>query len=91
MYIFIFSYGSKYNVHFNDTDSAAAVLEDVKFYKKSGGGTIVENTSHGIKRDIPLMQKASKESGVHVIAGTGTWRFIIYFRLYTVYTAIMVY
>jgi predicted metal-dependent phosphotriesterase family hydrolase len=41
------------------------------FYKTSGGGTIVENTSYGIKRNIPLMQSLSRESGVHIIAGTG--------------------
>ncbi|XP_014206776.1 phosphotriesterase-related protein [Copidosoma floridanum] len=66
-----YPYGCKYNIRFNDDDSAAAVLEDVGFYKKSGGGTIVENTSHGIKRDIPLMRSVSEKTGVHVIAGTG--------------------
>ncbi|XP_058792802.1 phosphotriesterase-related protein-like isoform X2 [Phymastichus coffea] len=66
-----YPYSSRYNVRFNDADSASAILEDVRFYKKSGGGTIVENTSHGIKRDLPLMQRASRESGIHVIAGTG--------------------
>ncbi|XP_011499141.1 PREDICTED: phosphotriesterase-related protein isoform X3 [Ceratosolen solmsi marchali] len=66
-----YPYSNKYNIHFDDIDSANAVLEDVKFYKASGGGTIVENTSHGIKRNIQLMKKTSHESGVHVIVGTG--------------------
>ena len=52
-------------------ESKAAVLEDVKFYKKSGGGTIIENTNHGLKRDLALMQTVSRQTGVHVVAGTG--------------------
>ena len=60
-----------YNVRFDDSDCVSAVIEDVKFFKQSGGGTIVENTSHGIKRDLSLMKRISKETGVHIIAGTG--------------------
>ncbi|XP_043288078.1 phosphotriesterase-related protein [Venturia canescens] len=66
-----YPYSNVYNVKFNDEDARVAVLEDVKLYKKFGGGTIVENTSHGLKRDIPLMKRISQESGVHVILGTG--------------------
>lgn len=46
-------------------------MEEMKSYRKYGGGTIVENSSIGLKRNIPLMVKASEESGVNVIAGTG--------------------
>ncbi|XP_056019763.1 phosphotriesterase-related protein-like isoform X2 [Ostrea edulis] len=41
------------------------------FYKKNGGGTVVENTTLGIKRDIKFYQYIAKETGVNIIAGTG--------------------
>jgi predicted metal-dependent phosphotriesterase family hydrolase len=49
----------------------AAVLEDVEIFKKSGGGTIVENSNHGLQRNISLMKEISKSTGINVIAGTG--------------------
>lgn len=66
-----YPYGSKYNINYEDIDTHRAVLEDVKTYKKCGGGSIVENTTCGINRDLKLMYQVSKETGVHVIAGTG--------------------
>ncbi|KAJ8687752.1 hypothetical protein QAD02_023546 [Eretmocerus hayati] len=66
-----YPYSSEHNIHLTDPESADAVIEDIKFYKKSGGGTIVENTNHGIKRNISFMQEVSKKTGIHVIAGTG--------------------
>ncbi|KAK0180247.1 hypothetical protein PV327_005912 [Microctonus hyperodae] len=70
-YVKQYPYSSRYNVNFNDNDTETAVIKDVKLYKQFGGGTIVENTSHGIKRDIPSMKRISQATGVHVIAGTG--------------------
>ncbi|XP_057331134.1 phosphotriesterase-related protein [Microplitis mediator] len=66
-----YPYSSRYNVAFNDADTRTAILEEVELFKLHGGGTIVENTSHGIKRDIPLMIKVSQQTGVNIIAGTG--------------------
>lgn len=43
----------------------------MKLYKQWGGGTIVENSSHGLKRNLPFLLDVAKETGVHVIAGTG--------------------
>jgi phosphotriesterase-related protein len=34
-------------------------------------GAIVENTTHGLQRDLRLSYEISKKSNVHVIAGTG--------------------
>ncbi|XP_033221328.1 phosphotriesterase-related protein [Belonocnema kinseyi] len=65
-----YPYSSSTNLQLN-SDSEEAVLQDVKLFKEHGGGTIVENTSHGIKRNIPFMKRVSRESGVHIIAGTG--------------------
>lgn len=66
-----FPYSSHYNLKFFDEDTHEAVLKDVELFKKMGGGTIVENTSHGLKRNLDLMYDISKSTGVHVVAGTG--------------------
>lgn len=66
-----YPYGSKYNINYEDEDSHRAVLEDVRFFKQSGGGTIVENTTCGINRNLKLMHQVAKETGVNVVAGTG--------------------
>lgn len=66
-----YPYSSQYNVAFNDKDTADAVLEDLKFFRECGGGTIVENSNHGLNRNIALMKELSKQTGVNIIAGTG--------------------
>lgn len=48
-----------------------AVLFDVDLFKTVGGGTIVENTTHGLKRQIKLMESVSRQTGVNIIAGCG--------------------
>lgn len=67
----MFRYSSQTNIQFSGKDVDNAVVEEMHLYKKSGGGTIVENTSIGLDRNIPLMLRVSKETGVNVIAGTG--------------------
>lgn len=52
-------------------DAAEAVHKDVELFKEAGGGSIVENSSHGLRRDISLMKNVSRSTGVNVIAGTG--------------------
>ncbi|OAD56321.1 Phosphotriesterase-related protein, partial [Eufriesea mexicana] len=66
-----YPYSSFYNLTFDDQHTEDAVLEDVKLYKEFGGGTIVENSNHGLKRNIPFMKKVSEATGVNIIAGTG--------------------
>lgn len=66
-----YPYSSNYNLHFNDDETHEAVKKDVSLFKKLGGGTIVENTSHGLNRDLNLSYEVSKQTGVHVVAGTG--------------------
>ncbi|XP_032689979.1 phosphotriesterase-related protein [Odontomachus brunneus] len=70
-YIKQYPYSNKYNLTFNDADSAQAVIEDVKSFYTFGGRTIVENSSHGLNRNIPLMVKISEQTGVNILAGTG--------------------
>jgi hypothetical protein len=48
-----------------------AVLYDMEFYREFGGGAVVENTSHGLQRNLQFMKEVSQRTGIHVIAGTG--------------------
>ena len=66
-----YPYGSKYNINFEDSDTHRAVLEDLKIFKEFGGGSIVENTTHGISRNLKLMYDVATNVGINVIAGTG--------------------
>lgn len=48
-----------------------SLLKDVLQFKSFGGSAIVENTSHGLCRNLKLMHDISSKSNIHVIAGTG--------------------
>ncbi|XP_049332565.1 phosphotriesterase-related protein [Astyanax mexicanus] len=48
-----------------------AVKEELLSFKKAGGGTIVENTTTGITRNLPALRQLSKDTGVHIVAGAG--------------------
>lgn len=70
-YVRQYPYSSLDNVRFYDEDARNAALKDIELYKKFGGGSIVENSSHGLKRNLEFMVEAAKKTGVHIIAGTG--------------------
>ena len=70
-YVRQYPYSSLENVHFHDSNALEATKMDVELYKKFGGGSIVENSSHGLKRNLEHMVDVSKSTGVHIIAGTG--------------------
>ncbi|OWK59698.1 Phosphotriesterase-related protein [Lonchura striata] len=53
---------------YQETD---AVREELLHFKAAGGGTIVENTTTGIGRDMNTLKKLAEETGVHIIAGAG--------------------
>uniref|UniRef100_A0A671L2J0 N-acetyltaurine hydrolase n=1 Tax=Sinocyclocheilus anshuiensis TaxID=1608454 RepID=A0A671L2J0_9TELE len=48
-----------------------AVKKELLCYRKAGGGSIVENTTTGITRNLPVLRQLAKETGVHIIAGAG--------------------
>ena len=52
----------------DDPDLMAAELSD---YHTAGGGTIVDLTIRGIAPDPTGLAKVSRNSGVHIVAGTG--------------------
>ncbi|XP_067617592.1 uncharacterized protein [Eurosta solidaginis] len=66
-----YPYSSHENIHFHDEEAHEAVKKDLFLYKKWGGGSIVENSSHGLNRNLELMVDFEKSTGVHIIAGTG--------------------
>lgn len=70
-YVRQYPYSSLNNLKFNDEYAQKAVNMDVKLFKEAGGGTIVENSNHGLNRDILLMRNISQSIGVNVITGTG--------------------
>ncbi|KAL3867583.1 hypothetical protein ACJMK2_040467 [Sinanodonta woodiana] len=48
-----------------------AVIEEIKFFKSNGGGTIVENTTVGIKPDRKFYKEIAQKTGVNIVSGTG--------------------
>ncbi|XP_077415409.1 N-acetyltaurine hydrolase [Vanacampus margaritifer] len=48
-----------------------AVRDELLAYRKAGGGSVVENTTTGIDRDLPTLRKLAKETGVNIVAGAG--------------------
>lgn len=48
-----------------------AVRDELICFRKAGGGTIVENTTTGITRDLPALRQLAKDTGVNIIAGAG--------------------
>uniref|UniRef100_A0A1A9WQ53 Phosphotriesterase-related protein n=1 Tax=Glossina brevipalpis TaxID=37001 RepID=A0A1A9WQ53_9MUSC len=66
-----YPYSSLDNLRLNDDITYEAVIKDLELYKRFGGSSIVENTSHGLNRNLEFMVEASKKTGVNIIAGTG--------------------
>ena len=52
-------------------DDTAKSAEELKSYRRGGGGAIVDAQPVGTGRDAEVLARLSRESGVHVIASTG--------------------
>lgn len=55
----------------------AAIMQEMEKYKNYGGGTIVENTSFGIQRNVNFMHDISTKHGVNIVAGAGMFAALI--------------
>jgi phosphotriesterase-related protein len=55
------------------TDEALAIRE-VSRFKALGGGTIVDTTSIGLKRDPLALQRVSAATGLHIVMGASWYR-----------------
>ena len=62
-------YSSRENLLLQQETSA--VCAELLTYRQAGGGTIVENTTTGIDRDLPTLRRLAKDTGVHIIGGAG--------------------
>ncbi|XP_053323539.1 phosphotriesterase-related protein [Spea bombifrons] len=62
-------YSSKENLLLNQ--EMEAVKDELLFFKSVGGGSIVENTTTGISRDVRALKKLAEETRVNIISGAG--------------------
>ncbi|XP_043541652.1 phosphotriesterase-related protein-like [Chiloscyllium plagiosum] len=62
-------YSHRANLLLNE--EVEAVKGELLHFKEVGGGTIVENTTTGICRDVKALRRLSEETGVQIIAGAG--------------------
>ncbi|XP_006894355.1 PREDICTED: phosphotriesterase-related protein isoform X2 [Elephantulus edwardii] len=62
-------YSLKENLQLNQ--ELEAIKEELLYFKAKGGGTVVENTTTGISRDVQTLKWLSQETGVHIITGAG--------------------
>ncbi len=52
-------------------DNINIAVNEINFFKKHKGNTIVEVTTIGIGRNVIKLQKISQKSGINIISGTG--------------------
>ena len=52
-------------------DDYATQKKEIEYFKKAGGGTIVDLTLPGIGRDPVALKKLAEETGLNIIMGTG--------------------
>lgn len=70
-YLKQYPYSSLTNTILYDDETLEAVKKDIQLYKRFGGDSIIENTNHGIRRDLEFMVDVSNATGVNIVAGTG--------------------
>ena len=50
------------------------VTDEAARFKAAGGGTIVDVTSHGLKRNAAALRRLAEATGLHVVMGSGWYR-----------------
>lgn len=55
-------------------DSEEDARYEMRRFRESGGGTIVDQTIHGLNPDPEALAKVSREAGVHIVAGSGFYQ-----------------
>jgi len=61
-------YSNRSNLSLMDLDTT---IEEVKMFRKAGGGAMVDATTIGIGRNPDALARISLKSGVHIIMGSG--------------------
>ncbi|XP_077495352.1 N-acetyltaurine hydrolase isoform X5 [Amblyomma americanum] len=65
-----FPYSHPENLRFHGADVEEAVMQEMRFLRASGGGALVDNTCRGMGRNVELMRRVARDTGLHVVAGT---------------------
>ena len=55
-------------------DAEEDALYEMRRFRESGGGTIAEQTIHGLNPDPEALARVSREAGVHIVAGSGFYQ-----------------
>ncbi|XP_013380439.1 phosphotriesterase-related protein isoform X2 [Lingula anatina] len=66
-----YPYSCKANLRLNDEEANTGIIEELKEFKRLGGGTIVDSTILGISRDLAFQKRLATETGVNIISSTG--------------------
>lgn len=61
-----------------ELDDEVAAATDVRAFASAGGGTLVQWTPRGLKRNLPGLRRISRSTGVHIVAATGRHRKVVY-------------
>jgi phosphotriesterase-related protein len=64
-------YHTKYNLDAQIFSDEQMAIKEVMLFRKNGGNSIVELTNIGLSRDPQSLARISRETGIHVIMGTG--------------------
>ena len=52
-------------------DDQALAAQEIASFKQNGGGTLVDVTTVGLKRNVKPIREIAEQTGVNVVAGTG--------------------
>lgn len=59
-------------------DDPGLMTEELGWFRRAGGRTLVELTTRGLGQDAPALRRISRGSGVQIVAATGFYRRIVY-------------
>lgn len=54
--------------------SESDAIDEVSDFARLGGGTLVDVTSRGLKRDVPAIVRAAEAAGVNIVLGSGWYQ-----------------
>jgi phosphotriesterase-related protein len=55
-------------------DDEPTAIDEMRKFAEAGGGTIVDQTIRGLKPDPEALARVSRETGVHIVAGSGFYQ-----------------
>lgn len=64
-------YHTKDNLDNQILDNVDTAIREATLFKLEGGGTIVDQTNHGLGRDPRALARISRATGIHVVMGSG--------------------